>query len=131
MITVPCRHNLRRLHLAHLKMAKIPYKTDKGHADWHSLRKTTNTFLRRKMVPLRQRQLFLRHAAADLTTRRYDDERIGDMKDVIKQLNRLWRYVTKQVFTEQPSSNNRSVLPGDNAHLSVETMRLGATSSVC
>jgi hypothetical protein len=93
LVRVPCRHNLRRLHLAHLKMAKIPYKTDKGHADWHSLRKTINTFLRRRQVPLRQRQLFLRHSAVDLTTRRYDDERIGDMAEVVRQLKRLWRFI--------------------------------------
>lgn len=96
LVPVPCRHNLRRLHLAHLKMANIPHKTAKGHADWHSLRKTINTFLRRKDVPLRQRQLFLRHSAADLTTQRYDDERVGDMADVIRQLNRLWRCIVAE-----------------------------------
>jgi integrase len=96
LVTVPCRHNLRRLHLAHLKMAKIPYKTDKGHADWHSLRKTINTFLRRRQVPLRQRQLFMRHSAADITTRRYDDERIGDMAAVVRQLKRLWRFIVDE-----------------------------------
>jgi integrase len=102
LVTVPCRHNLRRLHLAHLKMAKIPYKTDKGHADWHSLRKTVNTYLRRRDVPLRQRQLFLRHSAADLTTRRYDDERVGDMAEVVRQLKRLWRFIV-----DEPSQHVR------------------------
>ena len=93
LIAVPDRHNLRRLHLAHLKMANIPYQTDKGHADWHSLRKTVNTFLRRREVPLRQRQRFLRHSAADLATQRYDDERTGDMADAVRELSRLWRFV--------------------------------------
>ncbi|OWK34933.1 tyrosine-type recombinase/integrase [Fimbriiglobus ruber] len=96
LIAVPCRHNLRRLHMAHLTMSQIPYKTEQGHADWHSLRKTVNTFLRRKQVPLRQRQRFLRHAAADLTTRRYDDERVGDMGAAVKQLERLWKFVTRR-----------------------------------
>ncbi|MBP3954360.1 site-specific integrase [Gemmata sp. G18] len=93
LIAIPDRHNLRRPHLAHLKMANIPYQTDKGHADWHSLRKTVNTFLRRREVPLRQRQRFLRHSAADLATQRYDDERTGDMADVVRELSRLWRFV--------------------------------------
>ena len=93
LIAVPDRHNLRRLHLAHLKLAGVPYKTDKGHADWHGLRKTVNTFLRRRGVPLRQRQRFLRHAAADLATRRYDDERTGDMAAAVRHLARLWAFV--------------------------------------
>lgn len=96
LIAVPDRHNLRRLHLAHLKMADIPYRTDKGHADWHSLRKTVNTHLRRREVPLRQRQRFLRHSAADLATRRYDDERTGDLTAVMRELGTLWRYVTSE-----------------------------------
>lgn len=96
LMPVPNRQSLRRLHLAHLKMAGIPYRTVKGHADWHSLRKTVNTFLRRKKVPLRQRQMFLRHSAADLATSRYDDERLGDMADAIRQLERLWQFVTKE-----------------------------------
>jgi integrase len=96
LLVVPDRHNLRRLHLAHLKMARIPYQTEKGFADWHSLRKTVNTFLRRKQVPLRQRQLFLRHAAGDLTTSRYDDERLADMGDVLHQLRRLWKFVHRK-----------------------------------
>lgn len=95
LLTVPDRHNLRRLHVAHLKMAQIPYQTEKGFADWHSLRKTVNTFLRRKGVPLRQRQLFLRHSAADLATSRYDDERVADMKDAVRQLGRLWKFVNR------------------------------------
>jgi integrase len=77
-------------------MAKSPYQTEKGFADWHSLRKTVNTFLRKKQVPLRQRQLFLRHSAADLATSRYDDERIADMKDVVRQLSRLWKFVNRE-----------------------------------
>lgn len=97
LIAVPDRHNLRRLHMAHLKLAGIPYKTDKGHADWHGLRKTVNTLLRRRDVPLRQRQRFLRHAAADLATRNYDDERTGDMDEAVKQLDRLWKYVVAEV----------------------------------
>ena len=97
LVMVPSRQNLRRLHLAHLRMANIPYRTDKGHADWHSLRKTANTFLRRQKVPLRQRQLFLRHSAADLTTQRYDDERLRDMSEVVRQLSRLWKFVNRQV----------------------------------
>jgi integrase len=89
LLAVPCRHNLRRLHLSHLKMAGIPYKAERGHADWHSLRKTANTYLRKRGVPLRQRHLFLGHSVADLATSRYDDERLNDMADAIWQLKRL------------------------------------------
>ena len=102
LVPVPDRHNLRRLHLAHLKASNIPYKTDKGHADWHGMRKTVNTFLRRKEVPLRQRQLFLRHSAVDLATSRYDDERLADMKEVMKQLGRLWRFIHREPAEPKP-----------------------------
>jgi integrase len=96
LVPVPDRHNLRRLHLAHLKTAGISYRTDAGHADWHALRKTVNTFLRRQGVPLRQRQRFLRHSAADLATTRYDDERLEDLAAVVRQLDRLWRFLHRR-----------------------------------
>lgn len=94
LIVVPCRHNLRRLHQSNLNLAAIPYQTDRGFADWHSLRKTTHTFLRRQGVKGRLRDRFLRHSAGDLKTERYDDEELKEMAPVTKQLARLWRYCT-------------------------------------
>jgi integrase len=68
-----------RQHKARLKLAGIPYQTDDGFADFHSLRKSINTRLRKKGVLLRLRQRFLRHAAADLATTAYDDERLNEL----------------------------------------------------
>lgn len=96
LIPVPNRQSLRRVHLAHLKLAGLPYQTEAGFADWHALRKAANTFLRKRRVSLRLRQRFLRHAAGDLATGRYDDERVGDLSAVVKELTRLWRIIHRK-----------------------------------
>jgi integrase len=94
LVDILCRQNLRRVHRQNLKAAGLPYQTDDGFSDWHSHRKTTNTYLRRRGVSLRLRQRFLRHAAGDLATGTYDDERVQELRPVVAQLERLWRYCT-------------------------------------
>ena len=94
LVNILCRQNLRRVHRQNLKLADIPYQTDDGFSDWHSHRKTVNTFLRRRGVSLRLRQRFLRHVAGDLATGTYDDERVKELRPVMAQLERLWRYST-------------------------------------
>ena len=89
MFHVPEARNMVRQHKARLKLAGIPYQTDHGFADFHSLRKSINTYLRRREVSLRLRQRFLRHSAADLATTAYDDERLTELKPVLKLLTRL------------------------------------------
>lgn len=95
LLAVPNKDNFRRLHKAHLKLAGIPYQTDHGFADIHAMRKATQTFLRRKKVVARLRQRFLRHAAADLMTVRYDDERDAELKPVWRLLAKLDRFITR------------------------------------
>lgn len=90
VLTVPDRSNLARLHKAHLKLGGIPYEDDRGRfADFHSPRTSVNVYLRRKGVLLRERQLFLRHAAADLATANYDDERLTVLSRVVTLLAQL------------------------------------------
>ncbi|MBA4068044.1 MAG: hypothetical protein C0501_30940 [Isosphaera sp.] len=84
VLTVPDRSNLARVHQAHLELAGISYKDDRDrYADFHALRTSTHVFLRRRGVPLRERQLFLRHAAADLASTAYDDERLTALRRVV------------------------------------------------
>jgi integrase len=90
VVVVPCRSNLVRLHKAHLKLAGIAYTDDRGrYADFHSFRMSLNVALRRRGVKLRERQLFLRHAAADLATSKYDDERLTAMKRLVRVLTEI------------------------------------------
>ncbi|MFO0852411.1 MAG: tyrosine-type recombinase/integrase [Gemmataceae bacterium] len=90
VVTVPQRNNLLRAHKAQLKLAGIVYQDDRGRfADFHSIRTSLNVLLRRKGVPLRERQLFLRQAAADVTTNNYDDERMTKLKPVMRLLAKL------------------------------------------
>lgn len=82
------------MHKRHLAFAGLPYQTDRGFADWHSLRMSANTYLRRRGVSLRLRQRFLRHAAADLATAAYDDERLAELRPVVELLRRLDAFVS-------------------------------------
>jgi integrase len=89
LLTVPDARSMVRVHQRHLKAAGVAYRTAAGFADVHALRKTANAYLRRKGVPARLRQRFLRHAAADLMTAVYDDERGVEMRPMVKLLGKL------------------------------------------
>jgi integrase len=89
LFSVPEARNMVRQHRARLTLAGVTYKTKNGFADFHSLRKTINTFLRRQGMDLRIRQRFLRHAATDLATTAYDDERLRELKPVVNLLTIL------------------------------------------
>lgn len=89
LFDLPDARSLSRIHRRQLRLAGITYRTEHGYADYHSLRKSLNTFLRRKGVSLRVRQRVLRHAAADLATNTYDDERLAELRPVLKLLARL------------------------------------------
>lgn len=94
LFEVPEARNMARQHKARVDFAGIPYNTDHGFADFHSLRKTINTQLRIRGVPLRLRQRFLRHAAADLATTSYDDERTTELRPIVELLSKLDAYLT-------------------------------------
>lgn len=97
LFSVPKAADMTNLHKRHLRAAGIAYETEQGFADWHSLRKTTNTYLRKRKVDLRLRQRFMRHAAADLTTDRYDDERLKELAPVVRELARLDRRFARKL----------------------------------
>lgn len=94
LFDVPEARNMVRQHKARLKLAGIKYETQHGFADFHSLRKAVNTYLRGEKVELRIRQRFLRHAATDLTTTAYDDERGRDLEPLLKLLVQLDGHLT-------------------------------------
>jgi integrase len=89
LLAVPDSGATSRLHRRVLVRAGVPHRTPAGFADVHALRKTANRFLRRHGVAARLRQRFLRHAAADLMTAVYDDERGREMRPVVRLMARL------------------------------------------
>jgi integrase len=89
VVYVPAESNLARIHKANLKHAGIPYVTAAGAADFHALRKCTNTLLRLAGVPAKERQLFLRHHKLELTTETYDDETRADLGKAARALECL------------------------------------------
>lgn len=89
LLVVPDARAMSRLHQRMLMHAGVAYRTPAGFADVHALRKTANSFLRRSGVAARLRQRFLRHAAADLMTAVYDDERGHELRPVVRLLAKL------------------------------------------
>jgi integrase len=87
LLYVPGKSNLARLHKAHLAMAGIEYKDERGrYADFHSMRVTANVLLRHCGIEPKERQLFMRHGKLELTTETYDDEKMTAMEDVVRVL---------------------------------------------
>ncbi len=95
LLFVPDARAMSRLHQRMLKHAGVAYRTPAGFADVHALRKTANSHLRRRGVAARLRQRFLRHAAADLMTAVYDDERGHELRPVVKLMGKLDAAVTR------------------------------------
>jgi site-specific recombinase XerD len=95
---VPDGRSMVRLHQRHLRYAGFPYSDSEGrYSDFHSLRKTLNTFLRKRGVTLRLRQRMLRHTATDLATAVYDHETTKELAPVVRLLDRLDRFLTTPV----------------------------------
>ncbi|MDB5309123.1 MAG: integrase-recombinase [Gemmataceae bacterium] len=73
-----------------LKRAGIEYRDEKGRfADFHALRKSAGTMLGVAGVPMRVRQLFMRHGDIRLTMSVYDDAAFSDMEEAVKALEKL------------------------------------------
>ena len=73
-----------------LKRAGIEYKDDKGrYADFHALRKSAGTMLGVAGVPVRVRQLFMRHGDIRLTMQTYDDRDFSSLEEAVKALEKL------------------------------------------
>jgi integrase len=73
-----------------LKRAGIAYKDDKDrYADFHSLRKTAGTMLGVAGVPVRVRQLFMRHGDIRLTMQTYDDSDFSSLEEAVKALEKV------------------------------------------
>jgi integrase len=90
LLNVPARNNLSKMHRAHVALAGISYQDEKGrYCDFHSLRKSANTYLRRCGIPPKERQLFLRHGRLELTTETYDDDQLTGMASVFRRLAKL------------------------------------------
>ena len=73
-----------------LKRAGIEYKDEKGrYADFHALRKSAGTMLGVAGVPVRVRQLFMRHGDIRLTLGTYDDESFHSLEATVKAFEAL------------------------------------------
>jgi integrase len=78
LFDVPEKVNL--IFLRDLKAAGIPVEDGKGGvAKFRSLRKSANVLLARAKVPLKIRQLFMRHGDVRLTAHTYDDSTLEEM----------------------------------------------------
>ncbi len=74
---------------ADLVYAGIPYQDERGRtADFHSLRKSANTMLGVAGVPIRIRQLFMRHSDLRLTMATYDDADFSEMSEAVRALEK-------------------------------------------
>ncbi|MBA4067989.1 MAG: hypothetical protein C0501_30655 [Isosphaera sp.] len=90
VVTVPERHNLLRVHKAHLEMAGLAYRDDRGWAaDFRSLRTSTQSYLSNQGVDHRLCQRFLRHVTSDLASTAYHDDRADDLGPMTDALARL------------------------------------------
>jgi integrase len=90
VVYVPSLGNLSCIHRAQLKAAGIDHKDAEGRvADFHSLRKTANVLPRLAGVPLKERQLFLRHGKAQLTDEVYEDANWSSLEAIAKEMNFL------------------------------------------
>ena len=73
-----------------LVAAGIPYRDAEGRvADFHALRKTTNTMLGLAKVESRVRQLFMRHKDIHLTLETYDDDTMYKLENAIAALEKV------------------------------------------
>lgn len=73
-----------------LKRAGIDYKDGRGrYADFHALRKSAGTMLGVAGVPIRIRQLFMRHGDIRLTMQTYDDSDFSALEEAVKALEKL------------------------------------------
>jgi integrase len=67
-----------------LKAAKIPYKTDEGYADWHSLRHCFITNLARQGVHPKDAQVLARHSSITLTMDYYTHTKRESLRKIIE-----------------------------------------------
>jgi integrase len=72
-----------------LAVAGVPYRTEQGDADFHSLRMTANMMLAQAGIPPRIRQLFMRHSDIRLTLGVYDDSSWSDLELAVKAMDEL------------------------------------------
>jgi integrase len=77
---------LNEIFVRDLKFAGIPARTEKGAARFRCLRKSANVMLSEAGIPLKARQLFMRHTDVRLTANTYDDAVLTDMVDIVPAL---------------------------------------------
>jgi integrase len=73
-----------------LARAVVLYKDDRDrYADFHALRKSAGTMLGVAGVPVRIRQLFMRHGDIRLTMQTYDDSDFAALEEAVRALEKL------------------------------------------
>ncbi len=88
VFNVPKYDELLKAMKKDLAYAGIPYRDDLGRvADFHSLRKSLGTHLRRAKVDPSVSQIFMRHSDIRLTMETYNDDRLHDLRaEVVDKL---------------------------------------------
>lgn len=98
LINVPDACNLIKQHKARLKVAGIEYANeDMGFADIHGFRTTGNVRLKRRDIPLHERQFYMRHRTPDITSALYDPDArrvITTTKEAYQVLSALDKKIT-------------------------------------
>jgi integrase len=73
-----------------LESAGIPYRSDDGrYADFHSLRTSANTMLGCMEIPIKIRQLFMRHSDIRLTVGTYDDASLYALSPIVEAFEKV------------------------------------------
>ena len=73
-----------------LEAAGIPYKSDDGrYADFHALRTSANTMLGCMDIPIKIRQLFMRHSDIRLTVGTYDDASLYVLSPIVEAFEKV------------------------------------------
>lgn len=83
----------RHLHVTFrndCRHAGIPLETVKGLTRFRSLRKSSNVLLRLAGVPLKERQLFMRHTDIRLTSDTYDDLSLEELTSIVPAFEGLF-----------------------------------------
>jgi len=94
-----------------LEAAGIPYKSDDGrYADFHALRTSANTMLGCMDIPIKIRQLFMRHSDIRLTVGTYDDASLYVLSPIVEAFEKVDHF-----FKENIEQKSEMVVKPENS----------------
>lgn len=110
---MPPPSDVARMLRSDLERAGIPYKTPDGKVrDFHALRHTFGTLLKRAGVHPKDAQMLMRHSTITLTMDRYTHGVVGDLTAALQSLPRLRSWFGRGNTTEGNGDGWRGILYG-------------------